>query len=203
MEVTQLRRSTTLKLPRTSSHNSHGSSSTHFPTPPRVGVVLFPSLTSFSFFHLSCYRQPFFNPSFLRSIFLRSRPASFPTIGISTPLTDAIPHHCCRLHSYIRINDCTSILVFTVLQHPNYHYSEYKQETCEGTFPSRISNIRPKCSLIPTLPSLRRSWGTIPDSTKFTFVLFPMLLALWNGSPSSSYRQNHLLPYSLQVPQFV
>ena len=47
MEVTQLRRSSAPKLPRTNSHNSHGSSSAHFPTPPRVGAVLFPSPISF------------------------------------------------------------------------------------------------------------------------------------------------------------
>ena len=73
----------------------------------------------------------------------------FPTIGISTLRTDAIPHHCCRLHSYIKINDCTSIPVFTVLQHPNYHYSEYKQETCVCTFPSHFPSYVSNGPLCP------------------------------------------------------
>ena len=39
--VTQFKRSTALRLSRINSHSSQGSSSTHFPTPPRVGVVLY------------------------------------------------------------------------------------------------------------------------------------------------------------------
>ena len=166
----------------------------------RSGTLSF--LNFFFVLPLSCYRQPFFHPSFLPSIFLRSSLAPFPTIRISTSLTDAIPHHCCRLHSYIRINDCTSIPVFSTPQHPNYYCSEYKQETCMGTFSVSLYIVHFKCSFMPTHPSLHRSWGTIPDSTKFTFVLFPMFPILWNGSPSSSNRQNHLLPCSLQVSQF-
>ena len=149
MEVTQLKRSTTLQITKN-----------QFPQLPRELFFPFPNSTTcrsgtlsfLNFFFvlpLSCYRQPFFHLSFLRSIFLRSSPAPFPAIGISTPLTDAIPHHCCRLHSYIRINDCTSIPVFSTLQHPNYHYSEYKQETCVGTFRSHFTSYVSNVPLRP------------------------------------------------------
>ena len=112
MEVTQLRRSTALELPRTNFPQLLQELFYPFPnsTTCRSGTL---SFLNFSFIlPVSCYRQPFFHPSLFRSILLCSRPASFPTIGISTLLTDAISHHCCRLHSYIRINDCTSIPVF-------------------------------------------------------------------------------------------
>ena len=142
MEITQLKRSTALKLPKTNSHSSQGSSSSHFPTPLRVGVVLFP---------------PQF-PSHVSTVSLSTMPTTILPPELSSPRSSALAssvfsyhrdiYPADKRHPYIRINDCTSIPVFFTLQYPNRHRSGYKQETCVGTFwshfPSYVSDV-PLC----------------------------------------------------------
>ena len=170
-EVTQTNRSTALNLPSTNSHNSHGSSSTHFPTPPHVGVVLSSFLVSLSF----CFFHP------LAADIHSSTRARFAALFCARVQRLFLPSGYLprwQMPLPIIVIDCiptSKSMSMTVL-----HFQSL-----------------PICNTY--ISFLHWNWGIVLDSTKFTFILFPMFFTLWSGSPPCPYWQNHFLSHSLQI----